>query len=218
RSGPDQPRVAHLAYVLDSGRGTWVSADAAPHPWAAARVPTMPASWEGPMPYGSRPARTGPAPAVKAPAPELTILDERREGDLLVLRLRARSLRGAYQIGLHTDADVRGGTIEAPGLPPVPLPRHGRYTGAWPYELQFFAPPASGVEIELRVGGTARPRLAVTDLTLGLDGIPGHLPRPKDVDLAPFDGGLPTDSVTVVGTPAGGAYDARPGAGHTISR
>ncbi|NRQ40382.1 M20/M25/M40 family metallo-hydrolase [Nonomuraea sp. NN258] len=198
--GPDQPRTSHLAYVLDSGTGraTWMSAEPQPGSWAAERVPDVPASWTLPLPYGGAPARTGPAPAVPLPAPELTIVSERREGDATVLRVRMRSARQAGQLNLHADRRVSGGTIEVAGQSPLPIPGHQPGRGPWPFELQFFAPPGTGVEIELRVPGTERPRLAVTDLTMGLESIPGHRARPADVDLMPSMGSLPTDSVSVV--------------------
>jgi hypothetical protein len=75
-----------------------------------------------------------------------------------------------------------------------------------------------GVELELRVRGE-RPRLAVTGVTQGLDGVPGFRPRPADVVMTPYSGSLPADSVTVVGSeiPGGAAH---PGTrqGRTISR
>ncbi|MGI5269466.1 M28 family peptidase [Nonomuraea sp. CA-218870] len=200
RFGPEQPRLAHLAYVLDADarQGSWVSMTEPPHPWAAERAPHVPASWDLPLPYRQTPARVGPAPAVALPAPELTVLEERRDGDGTVLRVRMRSQRAAYQLNLHVGGLVTGGEFAVPGQAPVPLPRIEREDGPWPFEVQFFAPPARGVEFTLRVEGAARPRLAVADITLGLDGVPAHRARPAGVDLTPSGGGLPTDSVTVV--------------------
>ncbi|WP_336212313.1 M28 family peptidase [Nonomuraea sp. LPB2021202275-12-8] len=198
--GQDRPRLAHLAYVLDAATGTgqWLSMNERPHPWAAEKAPNVPAAWDLPLPYQQVPPRTGPAPALDLAAPELTVLQERREGDTTVLRVRARSHRNAYQLNLHADARITGGTIEVPGQSPVPLPVSGQDREAWPFEVQFFAPPAGGVEFVLRVEGHGRPRMAVADVTLGLDGVPGHRPRPPGVDMTPSGGGLPTDSVTVV--------------------
>ncbi|MDA0635049.1 M28 family peptidase [Nonomuraea sp. MCN248] len=200
RFGPEQPRLAHLAYVLDADtrQGTWVSMTEPPHPWAAERAPHVPVSWDLPLPYRQTPARVGPAPAVALPAPELTVLEERRDGDRTVLRVRMRSQRAAYQLNLHVGGLVTGGEFAVPGQAPVPLPRIEREDGPWPFEVQFFAPPERGVELTLRVEGAARPRMAVADVTLGLDGVPTHRSRPAGVDLAPSGDGLPTDSVTVV--------------------
>ncbi|MFG1942238.1 M28 family peptidase [Nonomuraea sp. NPDC048826] len=202
RFGAEQPRLAHLAYVLDADarQGTWVSMTEPPHPWAAERAPHVPASWDLPLPYRQRPARVGPAPAVTLPAPELTVLEERRDGDETVLRVRVRSQRAAYQLNLHVAAPVESGEFRAAGHAAVPLPPTEKEAGPWPFEVQFFAPPPEGVEFTLRVAGAARPRLAVADVTLGFDGVPGSRPRPPGVDKTPSGGGLPTDSVTVVRT------------------
>lgn len=81
------------------------------------------------------------------------------------------------------------------------LPESGEGKGAWKFEVQFFVPPADGVEFELRTAG--KPRLAVSDITLGLDGVPGLRPRPEGTEVASSTGGLPGDSVTVVGRIAG---------------
>ena len=55
------------------------------------------------------------------------------------------------------------------------------------------APPAGGVELTLRVQGTARPRIGVTDWSNGLGELPGYTPRPPGVDMPPA--GPPTDTV-----------------------
>ncbi|MFC5820774.1 M28 family peptidase [Nonomuraea harbinensis] len=200
RFGEERPRLAHLAYVLDADarQAAWVSMTEPPHPWAAERAPDVPASWDLPLPYRQVPARVGPAPATGLPAPELTVLEERRDGGETTLRVRVRSQRGAYQLNLHADVAVIGGSFEVPGLAPVTLPAYEPEGGAWPFEVQFFAPPEEGVEFTLRFAGATRPRLAVADITLGLDGVPGHRPRPAGVVMTPSGGGLPTDSVTVV--------------------
>lgn len=202
RFGPDQPRPAHLAYVLDAGsrQAQWISMHEPPHPWAAERATRAPGAWDLPLPYRQKPAAAGPAPAVALPAPELTVLEERRDGGETVLRVRASGRRSAYQLNLHVDGRVTGGEYRVPGLEPVRLPQAGVDDGPWPFEVQFFAPPAEGVEFTLRVAGAGRPRMAVADVTLGLGEIPGHRPRPAGVDKTPSGGGLPTDSVTVVRT------------------
>ncbi|GAA4511040.1 M28 family peptidase [Nonomuraea ferruginea] len=200
RFGEERPRLAHLAYVLDADarQAAWVSMTEPPHPWAAERAPDVPGSWDLPLPYRQVPARVGTAPAAGLPAPELTVLEERRDGGETTLRVRVRSQRGAYQLNLHADVAVIGGSFEVPGLAPVTLPAYEPEGGAWPFEVQFFAPPEEGVEFTLRFESATRPRLAVADITLGLDGVPGHRPRPAGVDMTPSGGGLPTDSVTVV--------------------
>lgn len=194
------PRGSHLAYVLDAATGTavWATSNADPEPWTAAFTPDPPRDWRLPLPYGRVPARTGPAAAMPLPAPELTVLGVRQEGGATVTRVRVRSLRQAYQLNLHADRNATAGAIQVAGRPGVPLPKQAARDGAWPFEVQFFAPPGTGVEFELRTEG--RPRLLAGDITLGLGGVPGFRPRPAGLDLAASTGGLPTDSVTVVGS------------------
>ncbi|MFI6290651.1 M20/M25/M40 family metallo-hydrolase [Nonomuraea sp. NPDC050790] len=197
------PQAAHLAYVLDTatGQANWITADDRPHSWAAALTPRPPGEWKVPLPYGMRPAHAGPAEPAKLPAPEVRVLSRRQEGAVTVTRVRVRSLRAAYQITLHADRPATEGVIQVAGRPGVPFPEQEsppRPGAAWPFEAQFFAPPAGGVEFELRTRGA--PRLVASDLTIGLDGLAGYRPRPAGVDLSSSTGGLPTDSVTVVGS------------------
>ncbi|GII95424.1 M28 family peptidase [Sinosporangium siamense] len=202
RFDQERPRVAHLAYVLsaDSGRAAWVSMDAQPHPWVAERAREATGAFDLPLPHRQSPARVGPAVAADLPAPEVTVLEERRRGDTTVLRLRVRSARSAYQLNLQAGAPVIGGTIEAYGESPVPLPIASEQSGPWPFEVQFFAPPPQGVTFELHLRGRTTPKLAVSDMTVGLTDIPGYRPRPLDLERTPSTGGLVTDSVTVVRT------------------
>ncbi|WP_157252234.1 M20/M25/M40 family metallo-hydrolase [Nonomuraea typhae] len=201
RFDEQHPEAAHLAYVLDGGSGQahWVSADERLHPWAAGLTPEVPGSWALPLPFGMSPAHAGKAVAAELPAPEVRVLSRRQEGAETVTRVRVRSLRGAYQLNLHADRPARAGSIRVDGRPGVPLPQpeEGPGEGEWPFEAQFFAPPGAGVEFELRTSGA--PALLATDITLGLDGLDGYRPRPATVDLSSSTGGLPTDSVVVVG-------------------
>lgn len=150
------------------------------------------------MPDGTVPARAGPAEPVALPAPELTVLDRRELGEHTELRLRVRSKRPVHQLNLYLDRPIATGTITLAGRTPETLPPVRPVTSRWPFELQFYAPPAEGIELTLRTLGP--PRLACSDTSLGLDGLPGYRPRPADLDKMPATGDLDTDTVTVTRT------------------
>ena len=115
-----------------------------------------------------------------------------------VLRLRASSPRDAYALGVYVDRPVSAATIDVPGHPALDLPHMNPEhadTSAWPWQVQFYDPPPEGIEVTLRIPGTEPPRIGLTDMTNGLDGLPGYTPRPADVSMPPA--GPPTDSVVI---------------------
>ena len=89
-------------------------------------------------------------------------------------------------------------TIDVPGHPALDLPHMNPEhadTSAWPWQVQFYDPPPEGIEVTLRIPGTEAPRIGLTDMTNGLDGLPGYTPRPAGVSMPPA--GPPTDSVVI---------------------
>jgi hypothetical protein len=202
RFDEDHPEPAYLMYVQDADTGTalWGSVDDSPHEWAARYVPDARTDnpVTAPLPSATTLARTGPAEATTLAGPEITVLDARTEAGTTVLRLRATSHRDAYAIGVYVDRPVSAATLDVAGHPAVELPAAASGSGdssAWPWELQFYDPPADGVELTLRIPGTRQPRIGITDWTNGLDGLPGYTPRPPAVGMPPA--GPPTDSLVV---------------------
>jgi hypothetical protein len=55
----------------------------------------------------------------------------------------------------------------------------------WPYELRFYDPPPEGLRVTLRSSGAAPGRIALADYTVGLDDLPGAVPRPPNVERSP---------------------------------
>ena len=202
RFDEDHPSSAYLMYVHDADAGTalWGSVDDSPHPWAARYVPDTSTvdPMTAPLPSGTTLARTGPAETTPLTAPEVTVLDAHTESDTTILRLRAESQRDAYALGVYLDRPVSAATVAVAGQPAIELPTLTSQpddASAWPWEVQFYDPPADGIELTLRVPGTERPRIGVSDWTNGLSGLPGYTERPDDVTMPPA--GPPTDSVVV---------------------
>ena len=196
------PETAFLMYVPDANTDAalWASVEDDPHDWAASYVPDTRRDDPITVPLPSRVniVRTGAAEPIPVAEPDLTLLDSHTEDGFTIVRLRARSHRDAYALSVHADRPVREATLRVAGHPPVHLPALDPNAGgssAWPWEVQFFDPPADGIEITLRLRGTRAPRIGITDWTNGLDGLPGYTGRPPNVDMAPA--GPPTDSVVV---------------------
>ena len=202
RFDEDHPVAAYLMYVQDADTGTamWATVDDSPHEWAARYVPD-PRSEDPPtvpLPNNTTLARTGPAETTDLAAPEVAVLNTRIEGDTTVLRLRASSPRDAYALGVYVDRPVSAATIDVPGHPALDLPHMNPEpadASAWPWQVQFYDPPPEGIEVTLRIPGTEPPRIGLTDMTNGLDGLPGYTPRPAGVSMPPA--GPPTDSVVI---------------------
>jgi hypothetical protein len=191
RFDEDHPQQSHLMYVLDAGASTamWASEDHNPHAWVAryAGEPNgdMP---PGPLPYATRPRWTGTADVLPLDAPQFSLLDSRTDGDAIVMELQVASSRDAEEITLHVDRPVEAVTIAANGHAPVTsTPSYPDDAGSreWPYELRFYDPPRDGIRVTLRLQGTKRPRISLSDYTVGLEQIPGFTPRPPHLDRSP---------------------------------
>lgn len=191
RFDEDHPRVAHLMYVLDTGTDSaeWVTQDRSPHAWAADLVPDRDdAAVALPLPYGTVAQWTGAAEALPLEAPRLEVLDSRTDGEVTVLELQAASSRDADVITLHADRPVEDVAIAVDGHEPVTsTPSYSDDVDAdeWPYELRFYDPPPEGIRLTLRLPGSERPRISLSDYTVGLAQLPGIAPRPTDLDRSP---------------------------------
>lgn len=182
RFDPQHPQPAHLSYVQDGAGGTWVSTDADPHPWTAGHA-AKPADGTGhlPLPYGTRPRWTGPAPTAGLPAPQVSGLGLRQDGAATVVELHAASARDADVLVVHVNQAVEQASVRADGHPPVNrVPTiAGADAAERGYELRFYDPPAGGVRLTLRLApGGGEPVIHVSDYTVGLESVPGFVARP----------------------------------------
>ena len=185
RTDPRHPRRTDLVYLLDAdtGRARWVSRDAAPPEWTRRYVTARCADPECAEPVGlaDGPVWVGPAPAVGAPAPQLSLRS--RQGGARTLHVF--SPRSAPSVVLRVGHRVEEVTVTAPGLAPAAVTVQGTLPGRWPTEVRFDDLPAEGVDITLRVPDPGTLRIAAHDQTAGLVSVPGFLPRPPDLQRPP---------------------------------
>ncbi|MER5649869.1 M28 family peptidase [Streptosporangium sp. NPDC002524] len=178
------PRRTHLAYVLnaDTRVARWVSADADPVGWTRRYVSGRDA---GALPpgYARGGLWTGPAPAIRAGGPRVTVLSRSEDGgdagdggDTVTLRVTAgRAVRG---VTLRVDHPITGATAAVAGSGPVTVAVTGVRAGTWPGEVRFRDLPRGGAEITLRVPRADRLRVTAIAETYGLSTVPGYVPRP----------------------------------------
>ncbi|WSN14695.1 M28 family peptidase [Micromonospora sp. NBC_01699] len=179
------PVPTHLMYALDTDTGTarWFSEEADPQPWTAGYVDT-PVSTRADFPaLGPKDVLAGPAQAAALPAPALTVLADRTDGDRRTLRLRLAPQRQVRLVGLHvaaSTATVQRATVAGRDVPVTVAPDGG----PWSFGLVFHAPPADGIEIELVLTPLGGPvSLRAMDGSDGLSGLPGFRPRPAGVGV-----------------------------------
>ncbi|MPZ53920.1 MAG: M28 family peptidase [Acidimicrobiia bacterium] len=200
RFDDDRPESAHLSYLFDpdTDGALWVSENTAPHPWAARLAPNEAegAPMSFPLPYRSRVEWQGQAETAPLEPPELTVLDEPVDGEEHSIRLRVVSPRNAEILVLTVDAIVEEVTVSASGMiAPKLHPARPKERSEWPFELRFSDPPMDGFDVQLRLANGGVPRLAVSDITIGLDDIDEFANRPRGVGSS--IGRLPSDSVVV---------------------
>lgn len=191
RFDAQRPRPDNLFYTLDADRGSarWGSTDPAPDEWTRsalgakpghgrldAYLPTAPEN----SPLLPQSLLLQPAPLVALPAPTAELLASETDGAVRTLRLRFASPRRAPILTVHLDPAV---AVESATL-------DGREVGgvAQPWALQYWAVPADGFELTLRVRHAGPLRLQLMDESYGL---PGARPRPPATMPAPFFGYVP---------------------------
>ncbi|HEX8352337.1 MAG TPA: M20/M25/M40 family metallo-hydrolase [Pyrinomonadaceae bacterium] len=185
RFDPAHPRPDSVFYGLDSdtGRASWVSIDDAPDAWT--RQFFQSAVERGPvpafLPQVPLDFMHSPAPAAPLPPPVATVLEDKTENGLRTLRLRLASARRAALLSVYVGPQaqvvasaVNGQAVSDQNTPPDTELGWG---------LNYFAPPAEGIELTLTTRTTQPLRLHLVDSTYGLpqqDGV-SYQPRPDDV-------------------------------------
>ncbi|HZN17293.1 MAG TPA: M20/M25/M40 family metallo-hydrolase [Micromonosporaceae bacterium] len=187
------PTGSSLMYALDAdtGQARWASRETRPGRWTDQYVNGT-ARMDGDFPllvHAEEELSTGPAQASPLPAPKLTVLSDQRSGDLRTLRMRIQPQRPVRLLAFYVDR--AGGTVQRAVVAGQQLPANGTVSGhhsddgRWTFSVQFHAPPAEGVEVELvlRAGGGGSVPIRVIDGSDGLDSLPGFVPRPAGVGI-----------------------------------
>jgi MFS family permease len=165
----------------DTGEAIWASDDAAPDEWTAQFFPSggQPRDMANVFPVVDKSMfLTAAAAPATLPAPEVSLLEETRDGETRALRLRVTSPRKAPLVCIYAAAD--GGLLAASvnGVE-VPLKTKGR--NFW--GVNYYAFPEEGVELTLRVKASSQVRMRLNDLSYGL---PAELPvRPRPARIVP---------------------------------
>ncbi|WP_326561195.1 M28 family peptidase [Micromonospora sp. NBC_01796] len=185
RFDAEHPVPTHLMYALDTNTGTarWLSHETDPQSWTAKYV-RSPVSTQADFPaLGDDEMLAGPAQAATLPAPALTVLAERTDGDRRTLRLRLTPQRQVRLASLHvaaSTATVVRATVAGRDVPVASVTDGG----PWSFGLVFHAPPTDGIEIELVLSLRGGPvSLRAMDASDDLSGLPGFRPRPADVGV-----------------------------------
>jgi MFS family permease len=177
-----QPRPDTLLYTLnaDAGQAYWVSPDPRLDEWTGQfLVDAAPRTTD--ELYGDGGAATlsaSRAPVAPLPPPTLELIATEATGELVTLRARLISPRGADRVWIipRDGAELLAAGLD--GDPPAPIE-----AGA----LNIDGLPADGLELALRLRAAGPVRLTVLDASAGLPDIPGvTLPaRPATVMAAP---------------------------------
>jgi hypothetical protein len=176
------PAPSQLAYVLDSdsGRAWWASTETRPGP-VTARYVHGPGSLPGDYPYLSAvPLTLGAAQPAALPAPAVTPVDDRRDGDRREITVHVTSQRPVRLLAVEVrtasgrvvGTRVNGSAVAASAL------------GTDRLMVTFHGPPAAGLELTFTVTGPGPVDVRAVDGSDGLAGLPGFQPRPPDVQAA----------------------------------
>lgn len=183
RVDPAHPVRSDLTYLLDTdtGQASWLSHDAEPGGWVRRYVRARSDDPERTAGLADGPVWLGPAPAVPAPAPEVTLRS--RQSDTIELHVSSR--RSASSAVLRVNQRVEEVTVAAPGLVPTGLRIKGTLPGRWPAEVHVGDLPPEGIDVTLRISPQRPLRIAAYDLVEGLSGVPGFVPRPPGTERPP---------------------------------
>ena len=139
-----------------------------PHPWAAGWAPI---------------ALAGPRPALGLAAPRANVASARDASGRRTVRINLSSRRGARLLMLHLPAEARVDKVRVMGSPVTPRP-----WGAWRV-VAFAAPPAGGVDIDLRLRDDAPIDALISDHSSGLPDDAAPVLSARPANAVPSQGG-----------------------------
>jgi hypothetical protein len=197
RFDADHPVPSRLAYVLDhdTGQATWVSTESSLGAYTAEYVGSR---FELPVeyPYLGGPVWSGRAAPADLPAAGVETVSDTVVGGRREVTVSVSPQRPEVRM-VTLDLRVVGGTVVTGRVAgrAVPEEELGR-DRAW---IVFHAPPEGGLRATFGVEGAGAVDLRVIEASDGLEGLPGHEPRPDGVDAA---GSHSADLVLVAATTA----------------
>ena len=135
---------------------------------------------------------TAAAPPTELPAPTVTVLESRQQGDQRMVRLQLASPRSApyAHLDLALPGELTGATVNGNPVNVADIPTHRRQR----FTLLYFGLPRGGVEVDLTLRGDGAITGTLADYSNGLPSLPGMTvtPRPAGFVPAPFDFRDPT--------------------------
>ena len=185
------PKPTMLSYALDadSSKAVWASTASRLDPWTAQYVGTSPRRGKlaGFFPdWLPIEFLQNPAPLVSLAAPEAQLVDSSVAEEVRTIHLRitsprhARGLMVSVAQGKVLEASVNGHSLGKTS--------EARWSaGGWSFD--YSNAPDEGIDLLLRVQGTAPVRLGVTDRTAGVPAIPEANLAPRPADSMPFQWG-----------------------------
>jgi hypothetical protein len=187
-AGAGRPPASNVLYGLnaDTGKALWGSADRAPDAWTAQFFP--PGTGRErlaeffPTADASATFLSAAAPPATLPAPEVSLLEETREGETRTLRLRVSSPRRAPLVSIYTESDGELLQAKVNGQEVPTARQQGR-----PWGVRYHAFPEEGAELVLRVRSAGPLVLRVNDLSRELPGDVPFRPRPPQTPASPQD-------------------------------
>ncbi|MGY1807367.1 M28 family peptidase [Blastococcus sp. SYSU D00669] len=178
------PVPSQLVYVLDTdtGQAWWASPESDPGAYTDLYMDVrQPLPAEYPYLRTEEDLWSGEAEVADLPAPVVETVGDRADGTRREVTLRVLPQRDGVRF-VTLDLDAGGGTVVAARAEGRAVPEGS--LGESSLWLTFHALPADGLDVTVTVEGAGPLSLRVVDGSNGLDGLPGHTPRPLGVDAA----------------------------------
>ena len=185
------PRTDYISYIqnTDLKKAVWASTDQRADEWTAQFFGA--GTEKGPM-LDFMP--TAPVNYLKSPAPllalapsEVKVLEDQINGDVRTLRLNIKSTYPAGYIMSPADSstEVVAATVATAGGSKRFVNDKVRARDGIGWSLNFFAPPAEGLELILEVKPGSPLKLRTVDQAYELPQIPGAPVKPRPAYIAP---------------------------------
>lgn len=197
-----RPKPTNLFYCLnaDTKEAFWASANQEVDEWTSQFFPEGAAriAITEYLPLSPWRFLTGPAEAAALPPPEVSVLEERRDGDFRTLRLRVHSPRQSPFIILHIgqDAEAKVREINGKRLDSDDAPEKGKpgyslqrsRSGDNQTVLYYYGLPPEGIALTLEAKSSRPLRLRAIDQSSGLPQLRSgsFRPRPDYMMPAPY--------------------------------